>query len=278
MSEYSRHRIFNNDCLDVLREVNGRVDCIFADPPDNIGMKYDAYQDNLPKDDYIAFLQRWLWLATRKARCVWLSYNAKWWAHVGRIVTETEARHGDLLKVKQCVQTYTFYQHNHSDLGNAHRPLLRIQWSDSPLNPDAIRVPSWRQLNGDKRADPRGKVPGDVFDFPRVVGNSKQRRSWIKTQLNEGLVRRCLLLTTNPGDLVLDPFAGSGTTLRVCKQIDRRCLLVEADPGYCEKIAEEHNLTIEKLPVEGRAVEGSRSSNPRYCKNQQTFFPTGEAA
>jgi len=82
---------------------------------------------------------------------------------------------------------------------------------------------------------------GDVFDYPRVTGNSKQRRAWHPTQLNEGLVERCLNLTTVEGDYVLDPFGGTGTTLRVCKRIGRNCTLVEIDPAYCAKIAEEHS-------------------------------------
>ena len=89
--------------------------------------------------------------------------------------------------------------------------------------------------NGDKRADPRGRVPGDVFDFTRVVGNSKQRRPWHPTQLNEGLVERCVRLTTPPGEPVLDPFGGTGTTLRVCERTGNPCTLVELDPGYCAR-------------------------------------------
>ena len=135
------------------------------------------------------------------------------------------------MEAKPCVQTYTFGQHNHHDLGNNHRPLLRLRWSDAPLLPDAIRVPSWRQENGDKRADPRGRVPGDVFDFTRVTGNSKQRRPWHPTQLNEGLVERCVKLTTPPGESILDPFAGTGTTLRVCRRLGYPCTLIEIDKG-----------------------------------------------
>jgi hypothetical protein len=146
------------------------------------------------------------------------------------------------LEAKPCVQTFTFGQHCHHDLGNNHRPLLRLRWFDAPLRPDAIRVPSWRQENGDKRADPRGRVPGDVFDFTRVVGNSKQRRPWHPTQLNEGLVERCVRLTTPKGEPVLDPFAGTGTTLRVCRPLSYPCTLIEIDKGYCAKIVEEHGM------------------------------------
>jgi site-specific DNA-methyltransferase (adenine-specific) len=107
-------------------------------------------------------------------------------------------------------------------------------------------MPSWRQKNGDKRADPRGRVPGDVFSFARVTGNSKQRRSWHPTQLNEGLVERCLKLTTPEGGTVLDPFAGTGTTLRVCDRLGMNCTLIEIDPKYCKLIAKEHNLKVKE--------------------------------
>lgn len=250
------------NCLDFLAVTNRQYATIFADPPDNIGLKYDNYDDNLPENDYIDLLSKCLFLFTERSLCVWFSYNAKWTFQVGRIVTELERHFGKSIEVKPCVQIFTFGQHNHRDLGNNHRPLIRIKWKDCPLYPDNIRVQSWRQKHGDKRADPRGRVPGDVFrcdgidgeltmaisdddvyDFTRVVGNAKQRRKWHKTQLNEGLVERCLKLTTAPGQHVLDPFGGTGTTLRVCRRIDRPCTLVEFDPHYCARIAAEHEMT-----------------------------------
>ena len=82
----------------------------------------------------------------------------------------------------------------------------------------------------------------DVFNVPRVTGNSKERRSWHPTQLGERLVERCIRLTTPPGESVLDPFGGTGTTLRVCKRTGNPCTLIELDPDYCAEIAEEHGM------------------------------------
>jgi site-specific DNA-methyltransferase (adenine-specific) len=253
------YQLVNHDCLDYLprfpdldrwddprtHEGARQWDTLFADPPDNIGLGYDEYNDR--RSDYIDLLRTWLNCFVLQAKTVWFSYNAKWTFWVGRWVTEIESDYGSLIEAKPCVQVFTFGQHNHRDLGNNHRPLLRIQWNDAPLFPDDIRVPSWRQEHGDKRADPRGRVPGDVFDFPRVTGNSKQRRAWHKTQLNEGLVERCLKLTTPPGGSVVDPFGGTGTTLRVCKRLSLNCTLIEISKGYCDKIAEEHGL-VRSLP------------------------------
>jgi site-specific DNA-methyltransferase (adenine-specific) len=176
---------------------------------------------------------------------------------MGAIVHTLKAKYHSL-EVKPCVQVFTFGQHNNHDFGNNHRPLWRFRWGDGNIYPEQIKVPSWRQLHGDKRAKPGGRVPGDViatecerdeapqpgtvFDFPRVTGNSKQRCSWHPTQLHEDLVERCIKSCTLEGDLVVDPFAGTGTTMRVCKRIQRGCLTMDIDRFYCEQIAAENGI------------------------------------
>jgi len=239
---FFKMRIVNADCLEWLATSNEHWDTIFADPPDNIGLKYAKYKDNLDVDEYHNLLDRWLQCFLDHADTVWFSYNAKWGFNVGWIIREM--RKTREFEAKPCVQTFTFGQHSQYDLGNGHRPLLRLRKWDAPRFPDEIRVPSWRQLNGDSRADPRGRVPLDVFDFPRVTGNHKQRRSWHPTQLSEDLVERCLKLTTPSYGRVLDPFAGTGTTARVCAKTDFECTLIEIDPYYCAKIADEHGFSV----------------------------------
>ncbi len=238
-----KHTLINADCLEYLRDTGRHWDTIFADPPDNIGTKYRNSKDKIDDASYVHLLRQWLTIFLDCTNCVWFSYNAKWAFEVGRVISELLDGRASL-EAKSFVQTYTFGQHRQTDLGNNHRPLLRLRWKDYPLFPNAIRVPSWRQLNNDKRADPRGRVPGSVFDFPRVTGNSKQRRHWHPTQLNEGLVERCLRLTTPSGGTVLDPFAGTGTTLRVCKRLEMKCTLIENDFFYCNKISEEHEIPV----------------------------------
>jgi len=245
-----KHALINDDCLEYLGKVNRRWDTIFADPPDNIGRKYSSYNDKLPESEYKEKLWAWLYAFTGAANTVWFSFNAKWLPYIGHIsfVLAGERK----LEIKPCVQTFTFGQHNHHDLGNNYRPLWRFRNGNSPLFPEYIRVPSWRQKNGDKRADPRGRVPGDVFDFPRVTGNSGQRRKWHPTQLHEGLVERCIKLTTHTGGSVLDPFGGTGTVLRVCKRLNKPCTVIEVDSEYCTHIAAEHEMALHSVSTESR--------------------------
>lgn len=235
-------RVFNIDAREYIRTsiTSGRpyATC-FMDPPDNIGLGYSTYDDSMPDDEYLKFLRHILWASLFVADTVWCSFNAKWLLYLG-----TEDWLWRNCEIKLCMQTFTFYQHNQHDLGNGFRPLLRIQHPWAHLDPDAIRVESERQKAGDKRADPRGKVPSDVFDFPRVTGNSKQRRRWHPTQLHEGLVERCLKLTTPPSGKVLDLFGGTGTTSRVADRLGLDCDYVDLDPEYCNKVAEEFNVQV----------------------------------
>lgn len=220
-----------------MRNIN-YADMVFADPPDNIGLAYSEYRDRVSHKQYRDLLYDTVSIGTALAPHLWVSFNAKWTMLMAEICSSYQQTHD----IRPCVQTFTFGQHRKTDLGSNYRPLWRISEFDAKVHPDQIRVPSQRQLSGDKRACPDGRVPGDVFDFPRVVGNSKQRRNWHPTQLHEGLVERCVKLCTLEGDHVIDLFAGTGTTGRVCQRIGRSAALVELDGFYVKKLEEEFNV------------------------------------
>jgi len=117
------HKLIHGDCLDVLRALD-EASCLFADPPDNIGLGYNKFKDKRPDDAYVAWLGDCLRLFIQKAGIVWVSYNARWSFAMGMIVHDLLREH-KWLEAKPCVQTFTFGQHRHNDLGNNHRPLLR---------------------------------------------------------------------------------------------------------------------------------------------------------
>jgi site-specific DNA-methyltransferase (adenine-specific) len=217
------------------------VKMIFADPPDNIGLAYGHYDDKIPAPVYAEMMDDMIYLSAKKADMIWISYNPVNAFLMGYLFYHFLEDYNDW-EAKHCVQTFTFGQHNCHDLGVNHRLLVRLMRKGTLLYPNAIRVPSWRQLHGDKRANPHGRVPGDVFDFPRVVGNSKQRRRWHPTQLNEGLYERCIRLSCAPDDMVCDIFAGTGTLARVCERTNNSCILIEVNCKYCTEIVKEHGL------------------------------------
>lgn len=268
-------KLISADCLDVLSDLKedirigmaNQFDCAFADPPDNLGQEYEGVGDDMPPGEYIEFLERVLRSLMRVSSTIWFSFNVKWLMAMadalGRAVHAESVDEGTAWDFKPCVQTFTFGQHNSNDFGNCHRPLWRFRRlfvpkcnNRSPFYPDQIRTESARQKQEDKRANPEGKVPGDVFDFPRVVGNDSQRRKWHPTQLHEGLVERAILSATPPKGSVLDPFAGTGTVLRVCDKIDRSCLAIELSSTYCDYIASENDLLYRREGVWTRMEEG----------------------
>lgn len=234
-------RLLNSECTRALRELPYHT-MIFADPPDAIGLKYNGFKDKFSDREYRDFIHKLVYNGTQCCDIMWLSFNAKHTFMVGAIIDAFLHVQEDW-EAKACQQVFTFGQHNHNDLGNNHRPLYRLMHKDAKIYPDAVRVPSWRQLNGDKRADSRGRVPGDVFDFPRVTGNSKQRRAFSPTQLHEGLYERCIKLSCVPGDTVLDLFAGSGTLGRVAPRCGiTTATMVEISQEVCEAIAADQNM------------------------------------
>ncbi|MDT0616795.1 site-specific DNA-methyltransferase, partial [Streptomyces lancefieldiae] len=123
------------------------------------------------------------------------------------------------------------------------------------FNADAVRVPSARQLvYNDGRAVAAGRLPDDTWilrpqDVPdafqpdedtwyfrRVCGTFKERAGWHGCQMPEQLLGRIIRVSSNEGDVVLDPFAGSGTTLVAAKKLGRRWLGFELSKGYYERM------------------------------------------
>ena len=231
------NQILCGDCLEVLPKLP-RAKMIFADVPDNLGLKYNGYKDKIPQVEYMEKLYTWLEIAVEYTNIVWFSVYHKYLPEI-------------LFHAKGCGDTklfiwrFTFGQHRNSDCGNGYRPILRIMRPGAILYPDAIRVPSARQtLYNDKRANPKGRVPDDVWDFSRTCGTFKERRQWHPNQHPEALMKRIILFSTKPGDLVIDMTGGTGTTLRVCQRLNRRCIIIEISPYYCQKISEETGVKI----------------------------------
>lgn len=208
---------------------------IFADPPDNLRADYVDFDDSWPShSSYYKWLLGVINAGAKHSDIFWLSYYHQCQPEVLSLKGLEVVRWW-----RQFIWRFTFGQHRESDFGNGYRPILRLTEVNAITYPDAVRVQSQRQRNKDKRANPKGRVPDDVWEFPRVCGTFKERRQWHPNQHPEALIERIVKFSTAPGDLVIDMFAGTGTLNRVCKRLGRSCIGIEISKFYCEKIAEE---------------------------------------
>ena len=240
----SKSQIICGDCLEVLPRLP-KAKMIFADPPDNLGLKYEGFVDKWPSDGaYLDWLCQMTSLALGHADIFWLSYHYSWDFRLKGYLWHRQIPIFHGYAVKPYIWWFTFGQHRDSDNGNCFRPLLRFMKPWAQIYPDAIREPSARQRQyHDKRANAVGRVPGDVWDGvwqeSRVCGTFKEKRRWHLNQHPEALMKRIILLSCRPGDLVIDLCAGTGTTLRVCKALNIDCIGIEISKFYCEQIIKE---------------------------------------
>lgn len=150
---------------------------------------------------------------------------------------------------------YTFGVNCQAKFTRSHTHLFHfVKDKKFTFNADAIRVPSARQaVYNDKRANSKGRIPDDtwilrpqespgfeeldsVWHFPRVAGTFKERRGFHGCQMPTKLLERIITVSSNPGEIVLDPFAGSGSTLIAAKSLGRRWVGFDISENYVEQV------------------------------------------
>ncbi len=251
------NRVRRGDCLSLLAKLpDASVPLAFADPPFNIGYDYDSYDDHRSSEDYLDWSKRWMSELCRVLRpdgTLWLAIGDEYAAELKVLAT----RELGLTCRSWVIWYYTFGVNCRQKFSRSHAHLFHfVRDPDAfTFNTDAIRVPSARELvYGDRRANPTGRLPDDTWIlrpqdlpegfsanedtwyFPRVCGTFKERSGWHGCQMPEQLLGRIIRASSNPGDLVLDPFAGSGTTLAVAKKLGRTFLGFELSEAYADQI------------------------------------------
>jgi site-specific DNA-methyltransferase (adenine-specific) len=303
----------NRDCLAALKELDcGVVDLVFADPPFNIGYEYDAYDDRLESEKYLAWCRQWTAEVARVLKptgTFWLAIGDEYAAEL-KIMLQQEHK---LTCRSWVVWYYTFGVNCKSKFSRSHAHLFYMVKDPKQFtfNTESIRVPSARQLvYGDARANPSGRLPDDTWIlrpqdlpegfrtdentwyFPRVCGTFKERTGWHGCQMPEQLLGRIIRACSREGELVLDPFAGSGTTLAVAKKLRRRFFGCELSEEYSARVrqrlasiqpgdpldgAAEPLLSVPNT-ANGRRLEdvpepGTRRRRPRSSSTPQSTLP-----
>jgi DNA modification methylase len=233
--------IYRGDSCQVLESWSPEcVDLVFADPPFNIGYVYDKYKDDLPNAEYVEWTRRWMAACQRVLKptgSFYIAIGDDFAADV-RII----GRQLGLHLRNWIIWHYTFGQNMKDKFCRAHTHIFYFTMHPKQFtfNDRALRFPSARHTEyQDLRANPAGRLPDDVWtEFPRVCGTFKERAGFHGCQMPEALLMRIVMASSDRGEVVLDPFVGSGTTAVAAKRLGRKYIGIDLSAEYARHTEE----------------------------------------
>lgn len=242
MDQDNTWEIITGDCLDVMAKMEkGKARLVFADPPYNQGVDYGegGEADKLSDNAYLSWCTRWMELVKEiltEDGSFWVLISNEYADYFGCMLREIGFHRRSWI-----VWYETFGNNNLNGFNRTSRHLFYCvkDLNHFVFNPDAVMRRSDRQEKyHDKRANPKGKLWDDVWGInpfiPRLTGTSKERKPDFPTQLPVNLIKPIIECVTDYGDLVVDPFSGSGTTGEACLQTGRRYIGIEKSEHFAE--------------------------------------------
>lgn len=227
------NKIILGDCIKIMKKIPScSIDLIFADPPYNIGLNYDTHNDKMKYKDYVKWSEEWIVECMRilsEEGSIYIAINDEYVAEIVMILKKKGFHMRNWI-----IWHYTFGQNQRKKFSRGHTHILYFAKNNKNFifNSNKVRVKSERQRIGDKRANPKGKVPDDVWKISRVAGTFKERIKNFPCQMPQILLDRIIKASSNPNDIVLDPFVGSGTTVVVAKKLGRKYIGIDISQNY----------------------------------------------
>ncbi len=266
--------IMGGDCISVMQSLpEASVDLIFADPPYNLQLRGDLHRPDNSKvdavddawdqfasfDAYDQFTRKWLAAARRLLKpngAIWVigSYH-----NVFRIGAELQNQGFWILNDVVWRKSNPMPNFKGKRLTNAHETLIwasKDEASKYTFNYDALKA-----LN-------EGVQMRSDWVLPICTGHERLKddagEKAHPTQKPQSLLHRVLIGTTNPGDVVLDPFFGTGTTGAVAKMLGRDYIGIEREAAY-RVVAEKRLSNIRKFDRDALDVSTSKRAEPRVA-------------
>jgi site-specific DNA-methyltransferase (adenine-specific) len=238
--------LWHADVLELLgRLPDGSVDLVVTDPPYAIAKaEWDEFES---LEAYVEWCDRWLAEVAR----VLAPHGSAYVCGFSEILADVKAR--SARRFAGCRWLVWYYRNKANlgrDWGRSHESILHLRREATKVDVDAVRIPYnghttryparvqavSSQYGGGKRRDrwepnPLGAKPRDVIEVP-VICNGMAEKTPHATQKPEALIEKLILASSAPGQLVVDPFVGSGTTAVVAARLGRRWIAGDADPRY----------------------------------------------
>lgn len=233
MKEIKTNKLYTGDSIEILRTFpKNSVNLVFADPPFNIDYEYDIYEDDKDAEEYISWTREWIDEALRVLKedgSIYIAIGDEFAAEM-----RIELKKRDVKLRNWIIWNYSFGQYMQTKFGRCHTHIFYAvkDNEDFTWNDSEIRVPSARQSKyNDSRANDTGKIPSDVWEFKRVAGTHNERVDH-PAQMPLDLLERVIRASSDEGDVVLDPFSGSGTTAVAAKSLGREYVGIELSENY----------------------------------------------
>jgi adenine-specific DNA-methyltransferase len=243
------------DCLDILHSLpDESVDLVASSPPYNLGKEYED------RRELAAYLDEQQAVLAQCARVLSPTGSIFWqvgaYSNKGALIP-LDIRFFPILEDlgliprNRIVWVRQHGLHGRRKFSARHETILWFTKTDTyTFNLDPIRVPqkyqnkkSWKGSNkGELTCNPEGKNPGDIWVF-RNVKHNHEEQTIHPCSFPEDLIARIVLATTNPDDVVFDPYMGTGTVAVVARDEDRRFLGAEIEPTY-------HAVALQRLSGE----------------------------
>ena len=272
------NKIINDNCVNFLSK-HGKndlqIDLSFLDPPFNQGKEYRAVDDNLPDEEYWKFMKKvckLIYNRTRDGGSIYFMQRDKNTKKVMETLEETGWKFQNLIiwkkKTAAVPQAYRF--------GLSYQIIVFASKGNRPSVFNKLRINPPRLIT-EKYERPTGMYITDVWDDIRELtsgyfaGDEAIRTEtgdrFHKQQSPIALLLRIILSSTKLGDTVFDPFAGTGTTLVVAKQLKRKYLGTELDPLNYDEIMKRLNENRESDSV------NKYYKDYIYTENLDEIFP-----
>ena len=239
--------LWHGDALELLGRMKDRsVDLVVADPPYAIAK--EAWDEFPSLEAYVDWCDQWLAQVAR----VLAPHGSAYVCGFSEILADVKVRSAN--RFAGCRWLVWYYKNKANlgrDWGRSHESILHLRGEDARLDVDAVRVPynghttkyparvqavSSQYGGASAKRDrwepnPLGAKPRDVIEIP-VICNGMTEKTPHATQKPEALIERLVLASSAEGQLVVDPFAGSGTTAVVAARLGRRWFTCDADARY----------------------------------------------
>ncbi|MCW4004530.1 MAG: site-specific DNA-methyltransferase [Candidatus Bathyarchaeota archaeon] len=245
------HRVIEGDCIKYLiPSALGNVDLTFFDPPYNQGKDYRFFDDNQPDEKYWEWVEEILkgvYEITQLGGAIYFMHREKNVENVLSVLRRTNWKFQNLIiwkKKTSAVPCGSRFSKQYQIIAYAIKGNKPRVFNKLRIDPPALPWHKYKHENGiyltDVWDDIREMTSG-YFAGDEAIRNEEGKR--IHTQQSPiSLLLRIILSSSLPGDVVLDPTAGTGTTLVVAKQLERNSIGLELDPAHVALIKKRLNF------------------------------------